>query len=117
MLNSKEIVKTAVNALEDKKAFDIRVIDISKISVIADYFVIASGSNENQVQAMVDNINEQLFKAGVEIEPKIEGLNTSNWVLLDYKEVIIHVFMEEDRKFYDIERIWRDGKEIDIKDL
>jgi len=116
MPNSKEMLKIAVEALEDKKAEDIKVIDISKISVIADYFIIASGSNTNQVQAMVDSVEEKMFKAGVD-DPKVEGYNSSNWVLLDYKDVIIHVFQEEDRKFYNIERIWRDGVEINIDSL
>ena len=99
-----------------KRAEDIRVIDISNVSVIADYFVIASGSNTNQIQAMVDNVEEEMFKAGFD-NPKVEGYNTASWILLDYNDVIVHVFSEDDRAFYNIERIWRDGKEIDINSL
>ena len=114
--NAKEMVKTAVAALQDKKGEDIRVIDISGVTVIADYFIIASGSNPNQVQALVDNVEEQMYKAGYD-DPRVEGYNTASWVLLDYKDVIVHVFSQDDRLFYDLERIWRDGKEIDVDSL
>ena len=114
--NAKEVVKTAVAALQDKKGEDIRVIDISGVTVIADYFIIASGSNPNQVQALVDNVEEQMYKAGYD-DPRVEGYNTASWVLLDYNDVIVHVFSQDDRLFYDLERIWRDGKEIDVDSL
>lgn len=114
--NAKEMVKTAVAALQDKKGEDIRVIDISGVTVIADYFIIASGSNPNQVQALVDNVEEQMYKAGYD-DPRLEGYNTASWVLLDYNDVIVHVFSQDDRLFYDLERIWRDGKEIDVDSL
>ena len=114
--NAKEMVKTAVAALQDKKGEDIRVIDISGVTVIADYFIIASGSNPNQVQALVDNVEEQMYKAGYG-DPRVEGYNTASWVLLDYNDVIVHVFSQDDRLFYDLERIWRDGKEIDVDSL
>ena len=114
--NAKEMVKAAVAALQDKKGEDIRVIDISGVTVIADYFIIASGSNPNQVQALVDNVEEQMYKAGYD-DPRVEGYNTASWVLLDYNDVIVHVFSQDDRLFYDLERIWRDGKEIDVDSL
>lgn len=114
--NAKEMVKTAVAALQDKKGEDIRVIDISGVTVIADYFIIASGSNPNQAQALVDNVEEQMYKAGYD-DPRVEGYNTASWVLLDYNDVIVHVFSQDDRLFYDLERIWRDGKEIDVDSL
>ena len=110
------LAKTAVAALQDKKGEDIRVIDISGVTVIADYFIIASGSNPNQVQALVDNVEEQMYKAGYD-DPRVEGYNTASWVLLDYNDVIVHVFSQDDRLFYDLERIWRDGKEIDVDSL
>ena len=114
--NAKEMVKTAVAALQDKKGEDIRVIDISGVTVIADYFIIASGSNPNQVQSLLDNVEEQMYKAGYD-DPRVEGYNTASWVLLDYNDVIVHVFSQDDRLFYDLERIWRDGKEIDVDSL
>ena len=112
----KEMVRIACKALDDKKAKDIKIIDIHEVSVIADYFVIASGSNQNQVQAMVDNVEEQLGRAG--FEPKqVEGVRNSSWILMDYGDVIVHVFDEENRLFYDLERIWRDGKTLDMEEF
>ena len=86
----------------------IKIIDIEKVSTLADYFIIASGTNRNQVQAMADSVSEKLGRAGV--EPKqMEGYQTANWILMDYRDVVIHIFDEENRLFYDLERIWRDG--------
>ena len=116
MNNSKEMAKLAINALEDKKANDIRVIDISNISVIADYFIIASGSNPNQVKALADNVEETLGRAGYELRQS-EGYGTASWILMDYNDIIVHIFSEEDRSFYDLERIWRDGKIIDASEF
>lgn len=110
---SKEMVKLAVQALEDKKGEDIKVIDITGVSVLADYFIIASGTNKNQVQALVDNVDETLARAGYEAK-QMEGYATANWVLLDYSDIIVHVFDSENRLFYDLERIWRDGKEVSV---
>lgn len=113
---SKEMVKAAIEAMKDKKAEDIRVIDISNVSVIADYFIIANGNNPNQVQAIVDNVEEQLYKAGF-ADPEVEGYNSASWILLDYEDVIIHVFSKEDRLFYNLERIWRDGIEVNPEEI
>ena len=113
---SKEMVKLAVQALEDKKGEDIKVIDITGVSVLADYFIIASGTNKNQVQALVDNVDETLGRAGSEAK-QMEGYATANWVLLDYSDIIVHVFDSENRLFYDLERIWRDGKTISLDEL
>ena len=108
-----EMARLAVKALDEKKGQDIQVIDIRDVSVIADYFVIASGTNANQVEAMVDSVEETLGKAG--FEPRqIEGSRSSSWVLMDYEDVIVHIFDEENRLFYDLERIWRDGKTLDL---
>ena len=114
--NSKEMAKIAINALEDKKANDIKILDISDVSVLADYFIIASGSNRNQVQAMADEVQEMLYKAGYESR-QVEGYQTANWILMDYQDIIIHVFDEENRLFYDLERIWRDGSLVEKEDL
>lgn len=106
------MVKIAVKALEDKKGEDIRVIDIQEVSILADYFIIASGTNSSQVQAMSDNVEDDLGKAGYECR-QVEGYKTANWILLDYNDIIVHVFSKEDRLFYDLERIWRDGKQVE----
>lgn len=115
-MNSKEIAKLAITALEDKKAEDIKIIDISEVSVIADYFIIANGTNRSQIQTLSDNVEEVLGKAGVHLR-QVEGYDNANWVLLDFQDVIIHVFDKENRLFYDLERIWRDGKLIEAADL
>lgn len=109
----KMMAQIACKAIDDKKGQDIKVIDIHNVSVIADYFVIASGTNSNQVQAIVDNVEEQLGRAGFEAK-QIEGNRNSSWILMDYGDVIVHVFDEENRLFYDLERIWRDGKVLEM---
>ena len=115
-MDSQQIAKIAFDALEDKKGVNIKIIDISNISILADYFIIAGGTNENQVKALADNVEEELAK--VEVTPKqIEGYNNANWILMDYQDVIIHIFNEQDRLFFDLERIWSDGNEINGADL
>ena len=109
----KMMAQIACKAIDDKKGQDIKIIDIHNVSVIADYFVIASGTNSNQVQAIVDNVEEQLGRAGFEAK-QIEGYRNSSWILMDYGDVIVHVFDEENRLFYDLERIWRDGKVLEM---
>ena len=116
MSKSREMAKMALSALEDKKAEDIKIIDIQEVSVLADYFVIASGGSRNQVQAMADNVEETLGKAGF-VCKQIEGYQSGNWILMDYGDIIIHAFSREDRLFYDLERIWRDGKLIETDEL
>ncbi len=106
-----EVVKRAVQALEDKKAEDIKVIDIREVSSIADYFIIANGSNTNQLAAMQDAVDEAMYKAGIQAK-QVEGNNNSTWILIDYNDIIVHLFSKEDRLFYDLERIWKDGKVI-----
>ena len=110
-MTSKEMLDIAVDAIEDKKGEQIKVIDISNVSVIADYFVIVSGKNVNQIRAISDEVEEKLGKLSV--SPKqIEGYQSARWILMDYGDIIIHIFNEEDRLYYDIERIWSDGKFI-----
>lgn len=116
MNKSKEMTSLAIKALEDKKGNDIRVIDIQDVSIIADYFIIASGSNRNQVQTMADNVEEVLGRAGYEPR-QMEGYGTATWILMDYNDIIVHIFSEEDRLFYDLERIWRDGKSVSIDEF
>ena len=113
MDQSLNMVKIAYDALDDKLAEDIKIIDIRSISVLADYFIIADGSNRNQVQAMADSAEEALGRAGYDAK-QIEGYQSANWILMDYKDIIVHVFSKEDRAFYDLERIWRDGKIVEL---
>mgnify|MGYP000612429228 FL=1 len=115
-MTSKELAKLACDALDDKKALEIKVINIENVSTLADYFIIASGTNHNQVQAMADNVDETLGRAGY--DPKqIEGYQNANWILMDYRDIVIHIFDEENRLFYDLERIWRDGTVVEVEDL
>lgn len=116
MEKSREMVKLAYEALEEKKGEDIQIIEIKDISIIADYFIIASGSNALQVDALVKSVNEKLGKNGYE-PMRIEGIRSANWILMDYGDVIVHVFSKEDRLFYNLERIWRDGKVINKEQL
>ncbi len=116
MNNAREMARLACNALEEKKAFDLKVIDISGISVLADYFVIASASNVNQLQAMKDAVDEALYKQGYK-NPQIEGNRSASWILMDYKDLIVHLFSREDRLFYDLDRIWQDGAQINPAEL
>lgn len=102
-----------VNSCEETKAMDIKVLDIKGLTTIADYFVIVSGSSTVQVKAIVDKIDEAMEKEGCSINRK-EGYMTGRWVLLDYGDIIVHVFHKEDREFYNIERLRADSKEIII---
>ena len=110
---SQEYCKIAVAALEDRKAEDVKIIDIREISPVADYFVIADGTNQNQIQAMRDAVDEALYKADLKVR-QVEGNQSSTWILMDYEDIIVHLFSKEDRLFYDLERIWRDGKIIEM---
>lgn len=111
-----KMVKTAYGALDEKKGEDIKIIDISEISIITDYFVIANGNSLSQVQALVDNVEEKMYEAGFNIRRR-EGNRNSTWVLLDFGDVVVHVFDNEDRLFYDLERLWSDGTVTGIEQL
>lgn len=109
MDTAKEMTKLAIQALENKKAEDIHIIDISEISTLADYFVIANGNNRSQIQALADHLEETLGRAGYPLK-QVEGYQNANWILLDYQDMIVHIFDKENRLFYDLDRLWRDGR-------
>lgn len=112
----KELVKIIFNALDDKKAENIKVINISDISVMADYFVICSGNNRHQILAMQDAVEEALSR--IDVHPKnIEGKNGDTWILMDYRDIVVHIFDTENRDFYDLERLWQDGTEVNVESL
>ena len=115
-MTANEYCRVAVAALEDRKAEDVKVIDIREVSTVADYFILATGTNQNQIQAMRDACDEALYKAGLHAK-QVEGNSNSTWILMDYGDVIIHIFSREDRLFYDLERIWRDGRVVDIAEI
>ena len=107
-----EILKEGVKALDSKKAYDIKILKVRDLTILANYFVIVSGTSTTQVKALADEVEFKLSQNGV--EPKqVEGRQSSNWIVLDYIDVVVHVFYTETREFYDLERLWQDGEEID----
>lgn len=110
-----ERVLAAIDAASDKKALDVVVLDLREIASFTDYFVIVSGANERQVQAIADEVYEKLKKAG-SAAARMEGYKTAEWVLLDFGDFVVHVFEQKARQFYDLERLWREAKRIAISD-
>ena len=108
---SAAMVKAAYGALSEKKGRDISIIDISDVSVIADYFVIVTADNLRQVEALADAVEDSMAAGGYPLLRK-EGVQNSGWVLLDYNDIIVHIFDKEQRLFYDLERIWSDGRKL-----
>ena len=107
-------VQLAIKCAADKKAFDMVALDLRSIASFTEFFIIASGSNQRQVQAIADEINEQLKKQ-LETRPvRIEGYNSADWVLLDYGDFVVHIFNGESREFYDLARLWRDARKVEI---
>ncbi len=113
---TEELVKIAANAAEEKKAEDLVILNIGKVSVIADYFLIVTANNPSQLQAVTDNVDEMLAKEGV-MAKSVEGNGDSAWVLMDYGDFIVHIFDRESRTFYDLERIWKDAESVKIEEL
>ena len=109
-------VQLAIRCSADKKATEITVLDLRQIASFAEYFVIASGSNQRQVQAVADEIEEQLKKQLASRPVRIEGYSSAEWVLLDYGDFIVHIFNKEAREFYDLERLWRDAGRVSLPD-
>ncbi len=110
-MESKKIKDIAVEILESKKAINISVIDISGISVLANYFIICSGTSITHIRALADEVLEKMKDNGYYNNHK-EGYNTARWILLDYGEVVVHIFHEDEREFYNLERLWSDGIEV-----
>ncbi len=106
-------IKTIVDALEDKKGIDISVLDLSKVSDVTDCFVICSGTNRSQIQALADGVEESLGRNGI-LHRGIEGYDTANWILLDYGDFVVHVFDKDSRDMYDLERVWGDADKVQI---
>jgi ribosome-associated protein len=109
-----ERVRLALHAAGEKKAHDLVVLDLREVASFTDYFVIASGTNVRQVQAVADEVQEQLRRR-LGVKPaRVEGYNSAEWVLLDYGDFILHVFEEKSRRFYDLERLWRDAARVPL---
>lgn len=112
-ITQEEVLKTIIKALDSKKAEDIKLIGIRDLTIVADYFVIANGTSSTQTKALADEVEFKLKQQGVE-PLRVEGYSGANWVILDYADVVVHVFYKETRDFYNLEKLWRDGEFIDI---
>lgn len=109
-----ETVKLALTCASEKKAFDMVALDLREIASFTEFFIICSGANQRQVQAISDEINEQLKKQLKSKAIRIEGYNSAEWILLDYGDFIVHIFEKEARDFYDLQRLWRDARKVEI---
>jgi ribosome-associated protein len=107
-VESKVIVEKMAGFLEDKKARNIDIINIREITIMADYFIICSGTSTAHIKALSDELEEKMKEIGL-VSSHREGYDTARWILLDYSDVVVHIFHEEDRKFYNLERLWSDG--------
>lgn len=115
-LTPEQIVKKVVKILDGKQAVDIAALQIKDLTTIGDYFVVASGNSNAQVKALADEVEAQLSALGLEPR-KIEGSQTALWILMDYYDVVIHIFYKETREFYSLERLWSDAPKLDIDEL
>lgn len=116
-MTSLELAQKMAKILDEKKATDIKLIDIRGLSTLGDFFLLASGSNTTLTKSLSDELEERLSKEDG-LEPKrIEGYQSASWILLDYYDVIVHIFYAETRQYYSLERLWADGKEVDLSGL
>lgn len=115
-MTSLEQARKIVQVMDNKKAKDIRLIKIEGISSLGDYFVVASASNTTQVKAIADEVEDEMTRLGLEPN-RVEGRQSAQWILMDYYDVMVHVFLDEARSFYNLERLWSDAPQLDISDL
>jgi ribosome-associated protein len=111
-----DTLKVALKAIDDKKGHDVIILDISEIASFADYFLICTGDSSRQIQAIADEVEVRMKESGFKPD-HIEGYRNAEWVLMDYFDLVIHIFSKNSRAFYDLERLWRDGKLLDPADL
>ncbi len=115
-MTTQEKLETIIRILDRKKAENIQVIGITNLTIIADYFVIATGTSTTQVKSLADEVEFQLGERGV--EPRgVEGIRSANWIVLDYSDIVVHVFYKDTREEYSLERLWADGEQVDISHL
>lgn len=115
-MSGKEIAELAVRALDSKKGKAIKALETGELTTLAEYFVLCTGTSNTQIKALADAVEEALSNAGEEPH-HIEGHRDGTWVLMDYSVVVVHIFTEEAREFYDLERLWKDAKDVDISTL
>ena len=113
-ISQNEKLSTIVKALDSKRAEDIRIIEIGDLTIVADYFVIANGTSSTQTKALAEEVEFKMSQLGIEPN-RTEGYQGATWVVLDYGDIIVHVFYKETRDHYNLERLWYDGKDIDVK--
>lgn len=109
MIDTRKMAEVAAMAADDKKAKDITLIEVDKVSTVADYFVVCSGTSTTQVKAIADGIEDRLEEEGI-AQPRIEGGREGRWILLDYGPVVVHVMLDQEREFYGLERLWKKGR-------
>ena len=114
-MNSKKVAEQIANLIFNKKGYDVKIIDLKEITSFADYFVICSADSDTQVKAIADEIDEKLREKGIKYWHK-EGMAALSWVLLDYVDVVVHIFKKESREFYNIEKLWGDAPIFDVQD-
>lgn len=115
-MNSLEITKEIAKILDEKKGEDIKALAVKELTTLGDYFVIASGNSAIQVQSLCDAVDEHLGKLGI-LPKRTEGYQTATWILLDYYDVLVHIFQKETRDFYSLERLWSDAPQVDLSDV
>ena len=115
-MTDENILKIAVKAIDSKLGENIKVIKIDELTILADYFIIANGNSNTQVKAIADEVEFKLSEAGLEPH-RTEGFQGANWIVLDYVDVVFHIFHRETRDFYDLERLWQDGTEISAEEF
>jgi ribosome-associated protein len=114
-MEPENVLELAVHSLKEKKAKNIKVIDISELTTIAHYFVIASGTSDTHIKTLADFVEDKLGEKGLRRIHR-EGYGSARWILLDYGDVVVHLFREEDREFYGLERLWQDGRQVPVED-
>jgi ribosome-associated protein len=115
-MTQQEKIKIIVNALDSKRAEEVQAIKISDLTILADYFIIAGGTSSTHTKTLAEEVEYQMSQNG--IEPyKTEGNNGSGWIILDYEDIVVHVFYKETRDYYQLERLWADGEKVDIEEF
>lgn len=115
-MTQEKMLEIIVKALDGKKAEDIRVIKVRDLTILADYFVIADGTSNTQTRALADEVEFQMKEQADTAPSQVQGNNGSNWIILDYHDIVVHVFSRDQREFYSLERLWSDGEELDVSD-
>lgn len=112
-MDNEFVFQLVIEALNEKKAQDVKAIDISELTTIAQYFIVCNGTSTTHIKTLADRVEEKLSESGVQCLRR-EGYNSARWILMDYGDIVLHIFHEEDREFYGLERLWQDGKPVSV---